>query len=252
MYIYLSLYPESLIASMLEPEQFGTYLATGTKKRTQGPAMFFDLRNDFTSKDFDLELAKKRCVPKPNGEPKHSVYLSIYRVLERVPLEAINNIWLTTRDGRVLKLEQTKQLQEFPGKYHLYQELSPVHPLVVSTLEPADFCRFITDPNRPTSVPKIAFVEMDLSELADNPDTGQAKNLPYYGMAHLRDCLMELKNNPEKKIKMVNRIQPEVFPYRCIQGGFFVGDQQGMLYYPFPSYEQLENEHYLWWRSANV
>ena len=40
-YLYLSLIPEALIASMLPPLDFGTYLAIGTKKRTRGQAMFF-------------------------------------------------------------------------------------------------------------------------------------------------------------------------------------------------------------------
>lgn len=40
-YLYLSLLPEALIASMLPPEEFGNYLAVGTKKRTRGQAIFF-------------------------------------------------------------------------------------------------------------------------------------------------------------------------------------------------------------------
>ncbi len=31
-YLYLSMTPESLVASMLPPEQFGNYLAVGTRK----------------------------------------------------------------------------------------------------------------------------------------------------------------------------------------------------------------------------
>ncbi len=43
MYIYLSITPESLIGSMLPPDEFGAYLATGTKKRNKGQAIFFEL-----------------------------------------------------------------------------------------------------------------------------------------------------------------------------------------------------------------
>jgi len=42
-FLYLSLIPEALIASMLPPLEFGTYLAVGTKKRTRGQAMYFSL-----------------------------------------------------------------------------------------------------------------------------------------------------------------------------------------------------------------
>ena len=39
-YYYLVATPESLIASHLEPKEFGNYLAVGTKKRTRGQAIF--------------------------------------------------------------------------------------------------------------------------------------------------------------------------------------------------------------------
>ena len=39
-YLYLSLIPEALIASMLPPEEFGTYLAVGTKDPWPGDVFF--------------------------------------------------------------------------------------------------------------------------------------------------------------------------------------------------------------------
>jgi len=41
MYLYLLLFPESLVASMLGPPEFGAYLATGTRKRAREQAMYF-------------------------------------------------------------------------------------------------------------------------------------------------------------------------------------------------------------------
>ncbi len=78
--LYLSMTPESLVASMLEPEDFGTYLAVGTEKRSRGPAMFFDLKEGFSSDYFDLSTLPERCVPHADGQPKHFVYYSVYRV----------------------------------------------------------------------------------------------------------------------------------------------------------------------------
>jgi|GEM_PF-2724309 len=40
---YLLLTPESLVVSMLEPQSFGTYLATGTKKRAHEEAIYSEL-----------------------------------------------------------------------------------------------------------------------------------------------------------------------------------------------------------------
>ncbi|MFH0962981.1 MAG: hypothetical protein V2A58_03100 [Planctomycetota bacterium] len=251
-YLYLLMTPEALVASMLAPAEFGSYLAIGTKKRSRGSAVFFDVAEDFQSDYFDLSQAAQRCVPHADGQPKHSVYLSIYRVLEHVPLATIRSLWLTTVEGRVLEL---KPGGRFPGSsdgLHLYQEICPVHPLVVSSLDPESFSRFITDPGMPISVPRIAFVDLELGDLAKDPQRGSGADLPYRRIDHLRDCLLALRGTEEKHTKTVDRIHPQEFHYRCIKRGVFVGDQQGMLFYPFPSHEDLDREHHEWWKSATT
>ncbi|MFO7958611.1 MAG: hypothetical protein R6X33_16095 [Candidatus Brocadiia bacterium] len=251
-HIYLSMIPESLVVSMLPPEKFGAYLAVGTRKRSSGQAMFFEVDPGFRSDFFDLEAALDRCVPHPDGEPKHSVYAGIYRVLEHVPLSAVGDLWLATRDGRVLGLERGVLPEQFPGTYHLYQEICPVHPLIASWLTPDKFCAFITDTSTPVSVPRICFVDLKLHGLADDPRNADVRDLPYANIEHLRDCLCQLDQQKGKHTKTVDRIQPQQFPYRCVRTGFYLGDQDGMLFYPFPSAEELETDYYAWWRSVNV
>lgn len=248
-YLYLLLFPESLVVSMLGPSEFGSYLATGTQKRAREQAMFFELDNRFESDYFNLAKAKEACVPHQDGRPKHSVYVSTYRVLEHVSLEMIGNLWLITRDGRGLQLERAAAPTEFEGKYHLYQELCPVHPLIASTLNPSDFGAFIVDPDVAVSVPRICFVELALASLAHEPSGGDCGNLPYDNVQHIRDCLVELATRG-KTTKTVNRIQREHIPYRCVRSGFFVADKSGLAYYPFPSLEDMEEKYHYWWRSA--
>ena len=250
-HLYLLLSPESLVMSMLAPEEFGAYLATGTEKRASEQAIYFELESGFESDYFDLEKAGKSCVQHEDGRPKHSVYISTYRVLEHIPLNVIGNLWLITRDGRGLSLQSSEMPGEFEGRYHLYQELCPVHPLIASQMNAKDFNGFITSPQVSVSVPRICFVEMDLAGLADEPSSGDPENLPYNDIEHIRDCLLELKTK-SKTTKTVNRIQHEHVPYRCVKNGFFVGDQTGMLYYPFPSMEDIEKHHHNWRRSAEL
>ncbi|MHC4567854.1 MAG: hypothetical protein ACYTE3_19080, partial [Planctomycetota bacterium] len=230
-HLYLLVFPESLVVSMLGPAEFGAYLAT------------------FESDYFDLEKAKNACVPHEDGRPKHSVYVSTYRVLEHVPLSEMGDLWLITRDGRGLALHHSEPPEQYEGQYHLYQELCPVHPLIASRMNAKDFCLSITNPEVTVSVPKICFVEMDLADLAHEPSTGNARNLPYSNVQHIRDCLVELATRG-KMTKTINRIQHEHIPLRCVRKGFFVGDQTGMLHYPFPSIEDMEKHHHYWWRSA--
>jgi hypothetical protein len=249
-YLYLSLMPEALIASMLPPEEFGAYMATGTAKQPHGQAMFLQIKRDFISKDFALAQADERCVMHPNGLPKHSVYISIYRVLERISLEAIESLWLVTAHGRCLEIKRTESSKTFSGKSHLYRELCPVHPLIASSLDPLAFTKFITTQTQPIYVPKIMFVELELNGLADDPLKGHADNLPYDNITHIRSCLTELDS---KKIKTVDRAAQQTILYRCVKSGsgFFIGDQQKVLYYPYPSKDELEGKYNVWWRCAN-
>lgn len=250
-YTYFSIIPESLVVSMLPPEEFGTYLATGTSKRAKGEAMFFSVDADKLT-DFDMAPAFDRCVAHPDGQCKHSVYVSIYRVLERIPLDALGSLWLTTPDGRVLELAAAPQLPtEFSAPFHLIQELTPVHPLIAANLDPVAFTRFITDPEKPVSVPKLCFVTLDLGGLAHDPDQGKASDLPYPNIEHLKDCLRELRDT-DKQAKTVDRIHSQHVPFRCISGGFYIGDGSDIKHYPFPSCEELDRDHHEWFRSASL
>jgi len=248
-YLYLSLMPESLIVSMLPPAEFGTYLATGTQKRSREQAIYFELNEDFQGDSFNLAKARELCVPHEDGRPKNSVYASVYRVIENVPTKALGTLWLATRDGRTLALEQASASAGANAKYHLYQELCPVHPLIASSLDPLRFAESITDPQKNITLPAICFADLDLADLAENPQEGAGANLPYHDLQHLRDCLGELASGT-KTTKTVNRIQPSHVPYRCIHNGFFIGNHDDIRHYPFPSPEELDKNHHEWWRSA--
>jgi hypothetical protein len=251
-YTYMSLTPESLVVSMLDPGHFGTYLATGTKKRSTEEAFYFELDASKLPDEFGLGVISERCVPHADGTPKHSVYASIYRVLERVPLDAVGSLWLTTPDGRVLELTAAPQPPEdFSDKYFLYQELAPVHPLIASSLNPVEFATFITDCKQPVCVPKICFATLDLAGLATDPANGSAAALPYKNIAHLRDCLAAL-GEQDKRSKTVDRLHTQHVHFRCIKGGFYIGGSDGLKYYPFPSQRELDEKHHNWWRSADL
>jgi len=250
-YLYLSMTPESLVASQLSPEEFGAYMAVGTRKSAHGQVMFFDLVEGFASDQFDAAYAAEHCILHADGKPKNSLYLAIYRVLERVPLAAINSLWLTTAHGKTLELKQAAQLPDFSERFYLYQEVCPVHPLIASKLAPHEFAAFITRPDKPLQVPRICFLDFDLGEMADDPENGKPNQLYYPDpFWHLRGCLLELQSSAKKHSKTVDRLHPQSFPYHCIKNGFFLGDQSGTLFFPFPTHVELEGKHYAWWRST--
>jgi hypothetical protein len=249
-YLYLVATPESLVASQLPPIEFGNYLAVGTRKRTRGQAIFFDLDMD-KMEDLPRDYMNERLVPYADGEPKRSVYLSIYRVMERVPLPAIRSLFLVTDDGRVLEIKQGKY-KPVPGdEVHLYQQFNPITTRVASTLSPPEFIQFLTDTTKLVSTPKLFIAELKLGRLSKD-SYAPIHDLPYPNPDQLRDCLTRLKSTKERLTKTVIRQYKSELSYRTVKDGFFIGEKENYLFYPFPSIEELEDKYYYWWRSALV
>jgi hypothetical protein len=251
-HLYMSLVPEALIASMLSPEEFGVYYAVGSKKKARGRAIFCEIDPDYRNDFFRINEGIARCVPHDDGTPKSSIYISVYRVLEHMDLSAIKKLYLTTQDGRTLGLEPAEAYPGDDDQLHLYQEIAPVHPLVVSTLDPVSLYELIVkNPSSLITVPAIAFAKLRLGELADDPAFGVVGDLPYGNIDHLRECLIELRTKVIHT-KMVDRIHSATVPYRTIKRGIFVGNAEKLICFPIPSQDELRTNHYPWWRSANM
>jgi len=250
-YIYLTCNPEALVASMLAPDAFGMYLSTGTKKRNRGQAIFFEVDLDQIVNFINWESLNKRCVAKPDGSPKSSVYMSVYKVLETIPLTALKSLYLTTDNGCVLELKKTQysNSKEAKNDLHLYQELCPVNPMVASSLAPSAFLKKLTDGSIPIVLPKLFFVELKLGDLATDPLAGSAEDLPYPNIGHLRDCLEIIRGEYEKHMKTVHRIFSGELLYRTIDTGFYVGAKEDIIYYPYPRMTELEKINYNFFRA---
>lgn len=248
-YFYLVATPESIIVSHLEPLEFGNYLSVGTRKQIHGQAVFFEFNPDQTKLHQDYVNMKLK--PYENGEPKRSVYLSIYRCFEMIPLNALRNLYLVTDDGKVLEITAHDYIPKNIGEIHLYQQMVPITTRVASKLSPVDFISHLTDLRQPVSAPKMFMVDLKLNGLISNPDA-PLSDLPYPNPDHLRDCIKKLKETPGRQTKTVLRFLRDDIPYRTIKTGFFIGDQKQQLFYPFPSVKELEGKYYSWWRSALV
>jgi hypothetical protein len=250
-FIYLTATPEALIASMLPPADFGSYLSIGTKKRNKGQAIFFEVDIERIEKLIDMDSLNRRCAAKADGSPKNSVYLSVYKVLEMIPLSALRSLYLTTDNGQTLELKKLPYdpTKEIKGKLHLFQELCPVTPMVASELTPSAFMKRLTDGSIPIVLPKLFFVELKLDELATNPLGGSAEHLPYSNVGHLRDCLEILRGEYEKHMKTVQRIYSGSLLYRTIESGFYIGAKDDIIFYPYPSMAELENINYDFFRA---
>ncbi len=252
-HLYFSLIPEALIASQLTPEQFGQYYSTGHGYRSKGQAIFFEVDPTFRNDYFQIQEAVDRCVPKDDGAPKNSVYVSAYRVLEHIPAGALMDLYLTTTYGATLGLQRSEVCPPIGGGLHLYQEIAPVNSLVVSSHDPQTFYQgIVKQPSKLLQFPGVCFVELSIGALEQDPEMGDASDLPYNYVHHLREALIEV-SAPDKFTKMVQRVHSTEFPYRMVKqgSGFYYGSGRGMAFYPMPSTSELRARNPLWWRSAN-
>lgn len=214
----------------------------------RGQTIFFELDISKLS-DYPKKYIEKNLVLYANGEPKRSVYCSIYRVWEKTPLAALKNLYLVTDDGKVLPLESTVYEEKITDETHLYQQFNPITTRIASKLSPSDFIQFLTDTKKPVSTPKVFFTKLILNELAFHPN-GSLSNLPYANPDHLHDCLIKLNTTKGKLTKTLLRFMQDDSNYRTIKSGFFVGEKDRYLFYEFPSVKKLEKNYYRRWRSA--
>lgn len=250
-YLYLSLIPEALIASHLAPEEYGRYLAVGARQRSRGQAIFFRLSDAYAESRLRALGIEPNLQRSPQDPPRRSCYLSVYRVLEETPLDALESLHLVTDDGRVLNLAPGQYTPETGSSVHLYQEFCPVTPRIVSLLEPRAYGEHITDVHQRVSLPAVVFADLRLDKLSHNPEATDVDDLPYPNLEHLRDCLRELKNKRGKPGKTVIRFLQQDVLFRTLQRGFYVAARGGgFRFFPMPPREDLETIFDPWWRSA--
>jgi len=248
-YLYLTVAPEALIASMLEPEAFGSYLASGSKRFINGPAIFLELNPATAAEAFGIQNLDERCAPHANGELRRSSYIAIYRVLEQLPLGSVQALYLTTRKGISLRLEPKPEAPTEKDTNYLYQELAPVSPRVVSSLDPKAFVDFITEKENPLRVPTLFFAHLNLGALAKDAASQDTDTLPYGNLEHLRQCLHSLGAS-KKRTKVVNRDTNLNDLFTNLASGLYLGDGNDFLSFPMPDADLLSRDHHPWLSSA--
>jgi hypothetical protein len=253
-YYYLTVFPmEALIASELDPQAFSSYMATGSRKGAAEQLVFIEIEGSFDG-PFDWDFAKSKCVPHSNGEPKHSLYLSIYRVLEHIPHTAMKSMYLVTKDGRSLQLYKSKS--KVPGNwkgYAMYQELCPVSPLVASSLNPQQFGEYMISDEDKVTVPALVFADVRVIDLDDFENSGNVGSMYDRNLEHMKNCIDAVKSEETRKVtKTVDRSFSSNFSYQIIDTGIYAAAKSGVVIFSMPTYEELRQNHYDWGRSANI
>ena len=247
---YYMIFPtEALIASMLTPDQFGIYMAMGSKRGSHERLVFVEIDEEFPS-DFDWEYARIHTVPHKDGRPKHSVYLAAYRVLERVPFDRLGTLYLTTSGGLTLPLQKGVFPNNFPKTpYYLYQDLCPVQPLVISAMPPDAYGIYMVSSDCKISLPAICYCDLRVLDPSDSVDTGNLGPIYHRNPGHLEDCIMAVTERG-KLSKTLARTFAGSFTYQIVKSGFAFVNPEARVWYAMPTFEKLTAQNYDWARSA--
>ncbi len=228
------------------------YHAVGPVERSRGQAASYEIDPSFRHEDLPVEEGLAPCDVHEDGSPNRSVYISVYLALERIPLDAILRLHLVTRDGRVLGIDPSETCPEDTAGLHLYQEIAPVHRLVVSTLGPREFYSLIVGtPASLLTLPAVWSAELQLGELVGNTEYGTVGNLPSANIDHVRQSSVALRTKTVHT-KMVDLVSSASFPYRTLRMGLFVGNTARLMCFPMPSQEELRHDQHRCWRSADM
>lgn len=251
-HLYFTVAPEALVGSMLPPEEFAPYLATRSKKNAHGRAIFFEIDRKALPAHFDLSEVDA-MKPHPDGSPKCSQTVSMYRAMEHIPLAAFGRMFAITHDGKYHAISPQFYMPPAHNGRHLrlYQELCPLHPTVVSKLQPLEFGHEIAAQNGPIHVPRLLFADLALGQLADPLSDIPLDSLPYTDLDTIREAIGILMTSKRDTL-VIDRAHTGEPLYRTVKEGFFVADAQQTLRYPFPTREEREGPLHNWWRSAEA
>lgn len=258
-YLYSIMFPNyGLVASMLPPAEFGRHYTIGSSRYFQGQVVFVEVDINFRHPYFPIDETFSEVHAKADGSPKRTKFVKTYRVLEHIELGAFKNLYVTTANGKVLEIEKKNYNRiHKPGLIRTFQEICPFSYILLTYMTPPEFGKYITDPtNHAKGAPKVMFTQIELNiekflrELEENPF--MSSPIPNVHPHKLRDQILEMKANPDKRLKGVSldSVLGKI-SFHKLRTGFWIAAQGELLYYPIPDRETLERDHYDWYKGLS-
>lgn len=255
-HLYMILYPnQSLVLSQLPPAEFVLRYSYGTTSHYEGKMIFAELDINYRNPYFPLDEALSELKPHEDGRPKASKYVSSYRILEHVELDAIQQVFLCNADGTFMAIEAGPYTPPPEGRadikedFNIFVEVTPLTTIVLSRLHMRDFGKWMTGGNKFLSVPRLFYLEMNfdlnsfLERFRDNPFVPS----PIVGIhpSKLRDAILDLKAKPDqftKALTLHNALTKQ--SYRSITTGLMFMDKDHEKFFPMPSLDKIEEKNY--------
>lgn len=255
-HLYMVCYPlEALVLSHLDPKDFVYRYCYGSTSFHSGKLIFAEIDINYRNSYFKIDEALERMKPHEDGRPKASKYVSSYRVLEHIEVEAVKTLYLVNPDGSFYPL--------IPGEYtplakesdlHIFSEIAPLSMITLSTYNVLEFGRWFTLENEFLKVPRLLYVELnlDVDGFLNGFEANPFAPPPIEGIhpSKLRDAIMDLRSRPQKYAKgltLDGSLTKQSF--RLIKGGIMLMDAEHQKYFRMPSFEEIEANNLRFYKS---
>lgn len=253
--LYMILHPHpALIASQYNPDQFATHYMSGSTRHYEGKVIFAELDASYRHPFFNIEKGLEGLVPHEDGRPKATKFICTYRALEHIDFDAIQKLYLSTPSAVVLGLEpEDYDKKHVDDHLRIFAEITPMRMLVLTKMNFPEFGQYITHPNNPKGAPKILYtqIEFDIENFMHEYKENPFMHIPIPSLhpSKLRDAVIEMQNNPDKKTKGLSLDSNlNHNSYKYIRHGFMFASQEQTKFFPMPSLEKIEADHYRFWR----
>jgi len=258
-HLYAIMYPnQALVASQLEPHDFGKHYAVGSSRYYSGKIIFVEVDVNFRNPYFEIDRALEKTVEHPDGTPKHTKFICTYRTLEHLDFQAFRSLYAVNVEGHALQIDKAPYTAvNDPGLIRIFQELNPQRFLVASTYDQRDFGRILTQSGYSKGCPKIMFCQIDLTidQYLKDIETNPFLPPPIPGVHPLKlsNTILALRKQVSKAFKTISLDSAfGQISYNRLRHGFWFTHQDEMLFYPLPSMQELQRNHFHWFRGLGT
>lgn len=249
-HLYMICYPNAaLVLSQLAPDQFGYRYNFGSTSYYAGKLIFAEIDINYRHPYFKIDEALADLKAHPDGRPKATKYVSAYRVLEHIEVDAIQTLYLANADGTSYPLK-SEPFEYNPQKnvLRVFAEITPVTMLTISKYNMREFGNWFTDPKNPIHVPRLlyAMVTMDFDNFLNDFENNPLMLSPLEDVhpSKLRDAILEMRQRDDKFVKGITlNATFSKESYRKIHYGFMIADQKTEKFFRMPSLSEIEKNN---------
>ena len=252
-HLYMICYPNSaLVLSQLSPHDFGTRYNYGSASYYAGKLIFAELDINYRNEYFRIDEALSRFHAHSDGSPKATKYISSYRILEHVDIDAVQTLYLANADGTSYALQPGDyQEPEHEQDLHVFAEINPCACSAVQVQHPGVW-PMVYRPCQHHRRARLLFAQITLdidqflADFEQNPFNPPPLEGVHPPAAH-RHCGyappgQKAFQGPDAEYIIYQGI------HRKIRHGFMLMDAEKEKFFPMPTLQEIERNNLKFWK----